>query len=182
MSRLSEYAAIAVLLGPETFPVVDNPGVAGGTKKITAADLAASAVFTSRYVPGTVAAQNSAASFNTVATHTNYQDTGLTLTFTPLAGRRYRFTLMVNPYAPGGAQDVEYQLLAGAGVLRAWFVGQRSTGFPYAVTLQHTYLPGAIGSTVFKIQFRAVNNNTQVSDYADATTPKQFYIEDIGSI
>lgn len=40
MSRLSEYAAIATLLGPETFPVVDAPGVAGGTKKITAANAA----------------------------------------------------------------------------------------------------------------------------------------------
>lgn len=50
--RLSEYAAIATLLGPEVFPVVDNPGVVGGTKKITAANLAASAPFSSRYQSG----------------------------------------------------------------------------------------------------------------------------------
>lgn len=49
MPRLSEEAAITALVGTETMPVTDNPGVVGGTKKITVNNFAGSAPFQSRY-------------------------------------------------------------------------------------------------------------------------------------
>lgn len=54
MPALSSYSAVTSLSGTERVPVVTTPGVAGGNKYITAADLttdlATDAAFTSRYI------------------------------------------------------------------------------------------------------------------------------------
>jgi len=130
---------------------------------------------------GVVANQLNTGNYQTIAPHTTYQDTGMTLTFTPVAGRRYRFTYVANPYTPGGVQDIGYKLLAGAATLRAWEIGPLTIAVPRSFTMQYSYIPGAIGSTVFKIQV-AGSVNTQVYDWANATEPRQFTIEDIGSV
>jgi hypothetical protein len=131
---------------------------------------------------GVIGAHQLATAFATVAPHTNYQDTGLTLTFTPVAGRRYKFTLMVNPYTPGGVQDVLYQVIAGAALLRAWNLSGMSGSGEHAHTLQHTAILGALGSTVFKVQIKGAGANTSVTDYGNASEPRQFLIEDIGAV
>jgi hypothetical protein len=130
---------------------------------------------------GVVAIQLNTGNYQTIAPHTTYQDTGMTLTFTPVAGHRYRFTYVTNPYTPGGVQDIAYKLLAGATTVRNWEIGPLTTAVPRSFTMQHSYIPGAIGSTVFKIQV-AGSVNTQIYDWANATEPRQFTIEDVGSV
>lgn len=162
--------------------LVDPTALANNSAFITAlsANATYNAVLNNRYNPVVLNVHSLSTPFSTTGTHTTYQDEGLTLTLTPPGTRRWRFTLIVNPYTPGGIQEVVYSLMAGVTLLRNWYVGGMSTTSAHGMVLQHTQILGALGSTIFKIQVKAANANTSITSYADAGQPRQLIIEDIG--
>ena len=121
--------------------------------------------------------------FTTSATHTTFQDTGMTLTITEVSGRRYKITATGNIYTPGGVQSVEMRLMRAASALKQnnFPDSVMSAGNSFGtVTMTYVYTSVASGSATYKMQMRAGASNTSVSDYGDATFPRQFIIEDIG--
>lgn len=121
--------------------------------------------------------------FTTSATHTTFQDTGMTLTITEISGRRYRIIAVSNIYTPGGVQALNMRLLRSAAVLKqsnfteSVMNSGNSLGI---VTMNYIYTSVSSGSATYKMQMSAGANNTSCADYGDATQPRQFYIEDIG--
>lgn len=121
--------------------------------------------------------------FTTSATHTTFQDTGMTLTITEVSGRQYKITATSNIYTPGGVQSLNMRLVRATAVLK-------QNNFPDSVmnsgnslgivTMTYVYTSVASGSATYKMQMCAGASNTSVSDYGDATFPRQFMIEDIG--
>jgi hypothetical protein len=108
----------------------------------------------------------------------------LTLTLTPPGGRRWLFTVVVNPYTSGGIQAVAYQLLAGATPLHEWGLPGEAmaVGGAHSVTLTHTQILTALGSTVFKLQMKAAAANTTVNSFGSASFIRQLIIQDVGSV
>lgn len=121
--------------------------------------------------------------FSTAATHTTYQDEGLTVTTDDLVGRRFKFTLAVNVYVPGGANGVTYRLLRDGVSMREWYIPTEalSTGTVHSMTLTHVETVAVThAGTVFKVQIAAFATNTQVASSASAAFQRQLTIEDIG--
>lgn len=120
--------------------------------------------------------------FGTSATHTTFQDTGATLTITEISGRRYKITMLSNPYPNGGLQGVKFKLLRGATGLRENHYSSTvmDAGVALGVVIQFVYTSVASGSATYKMQMAALTANTQVTDYGDATFLRQFMIEDLG--
>jgi hypothetical protein len=120
--------------------------------------------------------------FGTAAAHTTYQDTGATLTITEISGRRYKITMLANPYPNGGLQGVRFKLLrAGVGLRENHYSSTvMDTGVALAVVIQFVYTSVSSGSATYKMQMAALSANTQVSDFGDASFPRQFMIEDLG--
>jgi len=121
--------------------------------------------------------------FNTSAPHTTFQDNGMTLTITEVSGRKYRITALGLPYPTGGAQGMGYRILrAGVSLVQrnlSTLLMNATNTFP--LSLSYVYTAVSSGSVTYTAQIQASTNNTQVTDYADATFPRQFFIEDIGS-
>ena len=132
---------------------------------------------------GVFPGQQLTTSFTTAATHTNFQDDGLTLTITEIAGRIYKVTALENPYPSGGQQGVQFALLRGASVLRQWTYSSTvmDAGVAYPAVMQYIYTSPASGSFTLKMQISATTNNTAVTSYGDGTFPRQFIIEDLGT-
>ena len=120
--------------------------------------------------------------FGTSATHTTFQDTGATLTITEISGRRYKITMLSNPYPNGGLQGVKFNLLREATGLRENHYSSTvmDTGVALPVVIQFVYTSVASGSATYKMQMAALTANTQVTDFADPSFPRQFMIEDLG--
>ena len=131
---------------------------------------------------GVVGSQTLTTNFPTVATHTTFQDNGMTLTFTEIIGRIYRITAYSNIYPSGGLQGINMRILRGATSIKqanyATDVLNAATALPVALTF--VYTSTASGSATHKVQIQAATNNTVVNDFGDATFPRQFVIEDIG--
>jgi hypothetical protein len=135
-----------------------------------------------RFPRGIVAAQTLTTNFASSAAHNTFQDTNLTLTFTPSTSRIYRVMLNLNPYPNGGVQAIAFRLLEGASEKRLWNIPAAALeiGSSLATTLSSYFSSAASTSTTYKIQFRGVTANTQVSDFGSATQTRQFWIEDLG--
>ena len=67
---------------------------------------------------GQVGLQTITSIFTTSATHTTFQDTGMTLNVTEVNGRCYKITASSNIYTPGGVQSIEMRLLRNAAALK----------------------------------------------------------------
>ena len=121
--------------------------------------------------------------FTTSATHTTFQDDGLTLTITEISGRRYRITVIEQPYPSGGQQGTQFKLVRGATDLRSftYSTAVMDSGVSYPAVMQFVYTSAASGSTTYKVQLNALSANTAVSTYGDALNPRQLLIEDIGT-
>lgn len=121
--------------------------------------------------------------FVTVATHTNAQDEGLTITADEVADCRLRFTLAVNPYASGGVQDIVYTLLRNGVVIRSWTIPglSLSASNAHSLTLTHIIDPTVDeAAVIYKVQLKAVASNTAVNSYGDATYQRQLLVENLG--
>lgn len=122
--------------------------------------------------------------FTTTGTHTTLQDEGLTLTINDTAGRRLRFTFVVQPYAPGGANSIVLTLLRNGVKVRDYVLPSTavSTTDAHAMTLSHVEtIAATFANSVYKLQIAASPTNTSVSSFGSATLPRQFIIEDIGT-
>lgn len=132
---------------------------------------------------GVMGLQTLTSVFTTSATHTTFQDTGMTLTITEISGRRYKITATSNIYTPGGLQALNMRLLRGATVLKQnnFTESVMNTGNSLGlVTMTYVYTSTGSGSATYKMQMAAGALNTSCADYGDATQPRQFIIEDIG--
>lgn len=167
--------------------LVDPAALAANAAFITAlsANATYNAVLNARYAPfslGCVGVHTLTTAFTTSGTHTTFQADGLTLTRSETAGRRWKFTIVTNPYAPGGANSITYRLLRDGVVMRMWenTLEANSTTRATAKTFTHTEVIAVTHSnSVFTIQMAGVGN-TQVGEFADANYIRQFIIEDIG--
>ena len=132
---------------------------------------------------GYVGLQTLTTSFATSATHTTFQDSGMTLTFTEVNGRKYKITARVNPYPSGGLQGIKMRIVRGSTAIAQsdFSSAVLDTGVSFPTSIVYVYTSTASGSATFKIQIGALTNNTTVEDFGSATYPRQFFIEDIGS-
>lgn len=132
---------------------------------------------------GRIAYAVSTAAFNTVANHMTYQDEGLTVTLTEVAGRFYRIATRVMVYVPGGANGVRMQLLRAGVAIDGWSlpIEALSTNAAMLVT-RDSIVRNTVGGAgiVYKLQIAASNSNLQVSSYADPGAPRSLLVEDIG--
>ena len=151
-----------------------SPGSFTADQVLTAAEMNA--------LPGgQVGAQTLVSIYSTSATHTTFQDTGMTLTIAEVSGRVYRHSARLNPYPSGGLQAIELRLL-GNGTQFAIFVLSpvvldQGISYPFCPVLYYT--APSTTSVVWKWQIRAQTNNTVVSDYGDANFVRQYSVEDV---
>ena|GEM_PF-4030670 len=180
-----DVGQVPAILASASAPVTAGGGQ--GLRQTGAARLGVNPQIAARAAqsPGCLGVHSLTTAFNTSATHTAYQDEGLTLTINDVAGRRYKFTIAVNPYCPGGIQTIVYQLLRDGVQVRDWYCTAESmaTAFAQGTTLTcTTLLSASASSVVYKVRIKATTANTQVSSYGDASTIRQFIIEDVGNI
>ena len=119
--------------------------------------------------------------FTTSATHTTFQDEGLTLSVSYQGGRILRVSLNVHAYAGGGTQTVNYQVLrTSTSVLQAitpnLFVAS-ATSFCYSRVFNG---PATAATETFKVQIKAGTANASVSSYGDANFVRHLVVEDLG--
>ena len=116
------------------------------------------------------------------APNTTFQDTGATLTVTEVSGRRYKITMLSNPYPSAGLQGIRFALIRGASTLREWTYSSAvlDTGVALGVAMTYVYTSVGSGNATYKMQIAAATSNTTVDDFGDATFPRQFIIEDLG--
>lgn len=131
---------------------------------------------------GVVGRSTLTSTFSTSATHTVFQDTGSSVTFTPSTLRLYKATYCGNPYPSGGLQAMVYQMVESSTVKAIWNLAPDAlnSGNSFAVTLSTYFTAATNSATTYKIQLRGSSSNTAVSDYASSPQLRQFWIEDIG--
>jgi hypothetical protein len=131
---------------------------------------------------GVMAYQNNTAGFATSAPHTTYQDNGMTLTITEVAGRLYKISYSFYPYPNGGQQSINMRFQRGATTIKDAnvFTGMMSTAFAPNILSSATYVSPASGSFTYTVQIAAATANTQVTDFGNATSVRSFWIEDLG--
>ena len=131
---------------------------------------------------GQVGLQTLTSIFTTSATHTTFQDNAMTLTINEVSGRIYQITAYSNLYPSAGLQGTNLRILRAATTLKQANFSSTvmDAGVGFAVVVSHTYTSVASGSATYKVQIAALTSNTAVTDYADATFPRQFVITDIG--
>jgi hypothetical protein len=143
-------------------------------------------VLTSSYVNalpfGLAGLQTLTTVFTTSPTHTNPQANGMTLTITEVSGRRYKITANSNIYPSGGLQGVNMSIVrAGTPLKQGNFApAVMDAGNAFPVLFSFIYTATTSGSATYTTRIWAASANTAVSDYADATFPRQFSIEDLG--
>ena len=132
---------------------------------------------------GLVVAHSLTSAFTTSATHTTAQTEGLTVTMDDTAGRKILVTCNLKPYIPGGANGVRYRLQRDAVTIHEWDIpagGLAAANF-LGITLAHyEVIASTHAASVYRLQFMALTNNTQVGSYGAAGSPRQLIIEDMG--
>lgn len=132
---------------------------------------------------GLVGMQTATTGFSTSATHTTYQDNGMTLTISEVNGRVYRHSARLNPYPQGGLQGIHFRLLRnGVGVTDFYLSSALlDVVTAYAFFPVVYYTATSTASVVWKWQIRAATINTRVDDYADTTFFRQYAVEDVSA-
>ena len=132
---------------------------------------------------GVLGFQTTTTAFSTSATHTTYQDSGLTLSIPYVTNRYLRVTWQGNPYTPGGVQGIGFKFLRGATIIQEGAI----PGEAMAAGVSSAFITEIIVATTstttetFKLQIKAWTNNTAVADFASSpATSRQFIVEDIG--
>jgi hypothetical protein len=119
--------------------------------------------------------------FTTTGTHTTAQDSGMSVTVTEPANRRWKITVAANPYAVAPAAILLTLVRAGVTV-HEWAVpaaavdNATSHGSTFVRFVPST--AGGIG-IVYKLQLRSAAASA-VIDYGSAITPRLLLIEDVG--
>ena len=121
--------------------------------------------------------------FSTSATHTTYQDEGLSISVSYGPSRILAVSWQAFVYTPGGANSIFAQILrtSTAIVTYRYFAHSLNSGDTTMFLNRFVFSGPATGSTeTFKVQIKANTNNTQVSSYADALQPRYLLVEDLG--
>ena len=131
---------------------------------------------------GVVGAQTLNTGQGTSGTHTTLQDTGATLTINEVNGRTYKVTYSTSAYPNAGVQGMVYEFNRAGALL--WKVeipsGSLSTFNACSQTWCVYYTATSSASVTYKMQFRALTSNTQVTDYGASGQARMFWIEDMG--
>lgn len=125
----------------------------------------------------------STSSFTTSATHTTYQDEGLSVSVSYGASRVLRITANVWPFPSGGTQNMGFRVLRTSTLVAEWFIKDTltsSTGIMYQPLVWTLAGPSTAGTETFKMQVQAAAANTAVQSFADATYVKSLTVEDLG--
>lgn len=120
--------------------------------------------------------------FATSATHTNYQDEGLSVSATYSSSRVLRVTFATTGYASGGAQRIYFKVVRGSTDVTQWLTPTVVNSIlPESFTWSHTFNGPVNGATeTFKMQVKAASANTAVQSYATSTQPRTLVVEDLG--
>lgn len=133
---------------------------------------------------GVLARAEITSTFTTSSTHTTFQDvTGYSVSCTYGPNRVLRVSMQVNPYVPGGANYIQYKMIRGSTDLNVFDCASTllEVGNASSFVFSTTILGPATGATqTFKVQMRATGGNTQVANYAAASTIGLLMIEDLG--
>ena len=132
---------------------------------------------------GVLGLLRSTTAFNTSATHTNYQDDGLSVSVAYQANRILRATWITAVYVAGGVNTINAKLVRGSTDVMEWSFPSEvlATGFALSVTESIVFQgPVSAATETFKIQIRASTNNTRVDEFASAAAPRALLIEDLG--
>ena len=121
--------------------------------------------------------------FSTSATHTTYQDEGLSISVSYGPSRILAVSWQASLFMPGGTNSIFAQILrtSTAIVTYRYFPHSLNSGDTTMFLNRFVFSGPATGSTeTFKVQIKANTNNTQVSRYADALQPRYLLVEDLG--
>lgn len=119
--------------------------------------------------------------FDTAATHTTFQDDGLSKSITYAASRILRAEFNVLAYANGGANSIVWCLLRGSTTVGSFEMTANAVAGYTSATFSVVFNgPSTAGTETFKTQIRAATNNTQVRNYAASTYPRSLSIYDLG--
>lgn len=121
----------------------------------------------------------------TSATHTTSQDGSnpLSVSITYAASRILRVTAVEQPLANGGANGVQFLLQRGSTNVSSFTYppAQLEATYESVQTWSYTFSGPSAGATeTFKVQLRAVPNNTQVTSAGFAAQPRMLLVEDLG--
>ena len=119
--------------------------------------------------------------FVTSATHTTFQDEGLTSSVTYQGNRYLRVSWNGGVFAGGGAQRVTIKLLRGSTTLFTWV---SPTNVNALVTEAYGFAcvfagPATGATETFKLQIAALTANTSVQS-SGSGSPRTLLIEDLG--
>ena len=119
--------------------------------------------------------------YATTATHTTFQDEGLTITASYRANRILRLSWNSSLFTPAGSQRVKIRLLRGSTTIFDWVsptaintIVNESYGFSVPFLG-----PATAASETFKVQIAAFAA-TAVQSYATASAPRTLLLEDLG--
>jgi len=131
---------------------------------------------------GVVARQAITTAFTTSAPHTTLQANGATLTINEVTGRLYRINYSGYPYPIGGQQSILMSLFRAGVEVKTFniFSGSMSTIYAPNHGTSFLYLASASASITWTVRMAAFTANTSVQDFGNATSIRQFWIEDLG--
>jgi hypothetical protein len=125
--------------------------------------------------------QSLSTNFVTSATHTTFQDEGLSISVSYQANRRLRVTWQGGLFAGGGAQRIQLQLLRTSTVLST-FVSPTTVNSLVTETYGFSTVfngPATAATETFKLQIAAYTSNTSVQS-SGSNSPRTLLIEDLG--
>lgn len=139
------------------------------------------------YLPRGLLAYSAAvtAAFTTSATHTTFQDIpNYTASTTYAASRILRVSIQVAPYISGGANNVSYKIIRGSTDVCSFDIPNEAltSGTAHSLFFSHTFAgPSSSATETFKVQMKAITNNTSVSNFASSSNVGRLIVEDLGA-
>ena len=120
--------------------------------------------------------------FTTTGTHTTLQTEGLQVVVDEPANRWWKVTLILNPWASGGANGIIYSLQRNGIELYSFALPLEamSAGSAMAVTFTYVFQTVAATGVTYRLQLRAGTSNAAVASWAAGQAPRILLIEDIG--
>jgi len=125
---------------------------------------------------GVVALATSTADQNTISTVVDL--TGLSTTFTGVAGRRYKVSLML-PQLNGTVSGDRARIVIADGANNSLFISYAQVS-AYGLPINLTYVTTASGSTTIKARLQRDVGTGTIGVYADSVSIKTLLVEDIG--
>jgi hypothetical protein len=132
---------------------------------------------------GVLGKQTLTSSFGTSATHTTWQDTGLSFSVSYGANRTLKATCSSGYYTAGGTQTIGVRFVRGSTVFATFNINAVAVNADNVLNLDNSaYITTSSAATeTFKVQLQAAQTNAQVNQYGDANLLRMFFVEDIGA-